>query len=86
NGLNKDQVSVYKLNGRWDKLETTYESEDATHYYYNVELDSFSYFAIAQGDTFVQETADSKGRNTFLWILIALGLIAVVVWQRMRKR
>ncbi|MDP3992088.1 MAG: PGF-pre-PGF domain-containing protein [Nanoarchaeota archaeon] len=92
NGLNKDQVSVYKLNGRWDKLETTYESEDATHYYYNVELDSFSYFAISEGDTSVPAASESSGTTTeesgsliWLWILLAVALV-VVIWVMARKK
>jgi len=91
NGLDKDEVSVYKFDegsSKWNKLATTYASEDDTYYYYDAELDSFSYFAIAEGATTVPETGATpeEGRNlTWLWILIALVIIAVVWWM-MRKK
>lgn len=92
NSLDKDEVSVYKFDessSKWNKLTTTYASEDSTYYYYDAEFDSFSYFAIAEGATTVPETGagtSEEGRNlTWLWILIAL-VIGTVVWRMMRKK
>ncbi|HKZ33802.1 MAG TPA: PGF-pre-PGF domain-containing protein [Candidatus Nanoarchaeia archaeon] len=95
NGLDKAEVSVYKFDessSKWNELTTTFASEDSTYYYYDAELDSFSYFAISErslvggeGTTATGETPTEGRSLTWLWILIAL-VIVVVVWLMMRKR
>ncbi|MBI2629274.1 PGF-pre-PGF domain-containing protein [Candidatus Pacearchaeota archaeon] len=47
--LAKDKISMFKfINGDWKELPTTFKEEDATNYYYDVELLSFSFFAIGE--------------------------------------
>jgi len=60
NSLTKQGISLYKFDNvseEWKKITTTLESEDATYYYYNTELTSFSYFTIAS------EAASSTPQN-----------------------
>ncbi len=47
--LTKDKISMFKfINNGWKELPTTFKEEDATNYYYDVELLSFSFFAIGE--------------------------------------
>ncbi len=98
NSVDKSKISVYKFDetsSKWNELTTTYASEDDTHYYYDVSLDSFSYFAVSErslvpgeGTTATGEevTEDGGGRSlTWLWILIVL-VIVVLVWMAVRKK
>ncbi|MEK6879771.1 MAG: PGF-pre-PGF domain-containing protein, partial [Nanoarchaeota archaeon] len=49
NNLNKDDIAMFKFsNGKWRELRTEYKEQDGDFYYYDIELDSFSYFAIGQ--------------------------------------
>jgi len=49
NGLNKENVAMFKfVNGVWKELETKYKEEDGLNYYYDVPVNSFSFFAIGQ--------------------------------------
>ncbi len=48
NGLTKENVALHKfVNGKWEEQTTTFSGEDATNYYYDTTLTSFSYFSIA---------------------------------------
>ena len=96
NGVAKEKVAVYKFDetsSKWDEQTTTYSSEDSAYYYYDVSLDSFSYFAISErslaageGTTATGEEPVEEGRNlTWLWVLIAL-VIIVVIWMAVRKK
>ncbi|HLD97720.1 MAG TPA: PGF-pre-PGF domain-containing protein [Candidatus Nanoarchaeia archaeon] len=67
NGLDKDKLSVSRFaNNQWNELSTKYISDDTTNYYYDVELTSFSYFAIGQSSASIAETntADTSGNDT----------------------
>lgn len=51
NNLAKDNITLFRFNEnskQWDELTTNYAEEDSDNYYYNVELISFSYFAIGE--------------------------------------
>ena len=51
NNLDKGDLTVLKFDetsSEWNELDTLFDSEDDSYYYYVVELDSFSYFAIAE--------------------------------------
>ena len=86
-GIAKERVSVFRFDEnsaeKWDELTTSYDREDAGYYYYGVELDSFSYFAISE--TVVVEDVPEPPepeptRNlTWLWIVIGVVVVAVVV-------
>jgi PGF-pre-PGF domain-containing protein len=48
--LNKTEISLYKYNestSKWDELPTFFKEEDSIYDYYDAEVKSFSYFAIA---------------------------------------
>jgi len=49
--LDKENIALFKFNEnkeRWDELETSYKEESGTYYFYDIELTSFSYFAISE--------------------------------------
>ena len=95
NGVSKEKVAVYKFdesNSKWNELQTTLSSEDSTYYYYDVELASFSYFAISErsltageGTAATGEEVAEEGRSmTWLWVLIAL-VVVFFVWKNFGK-
>ena len=98
NGVDKNNVVVSKFDetaGEWNELNTVYNSEDDTYYYYNVELTSFSFFAI--GEKAVVEEEEEGGifegikdvassGKSWLWILIALVVLAVAVYYMRSKK
>ncbi len=50
NSLNENNISLFKFNNvskKWNNLSTIYQNSDATYDYFNIELTSFSYFAIS---------------------------------------
>lgn len=50
NNVERDDMAMFKFNESyevWNELETVYIEENETYYYYDIELDSFSYFTIA---------------------------------------
>ncbi len=50
-GLDRDSIVLSKFDEaaeQWNELTTTFGEEDDTNYYYDVELTSFSYFAIGE--------------------------------------
>ena len=94
NSLDKDEVAVYKFGeaaGKWNELQTTFSSEDSTYYYYDTELDSFSYFAVSEKTLARGEGTDVAGVEpeekslAWLWILIVL-VILLFAWNMLRKK
>ena len=94
NGLSKENIAVSKFDeagNNWNQLQTNYASEDNIYYYYDVELDSFSYFAIAErsateSDVGPTGTAPEKsGSLAWLWILIA-AVVLIAIWYSMKKK
>ena len=101
NGVEKENVSMSKFDNttkEWKDLTTTYSSEDNNFYYYNVELTSFSYFAISEkssvsgeettsGATTSGATTASEKRNLiWLWILIGVVVVVSIVWFAVKRR
>ena len=90
--INKSQVAdKYKIalfkfvNIEWTELITVYKEEDVNYYYYDVEVDSFSYFAIGEKsgaeepvEQSVQEPETSTGKIIF-YILIVVLVISIIV-------
>jgi len=88
-GLEKNDVLVFKFDEsaeEWKELGTKYVEEDNTYYYYDVELDSLSFFAISAktltekaeevvGD--VGKKVAKDGKNKLLIVLFILGGLAV---------
>ncbi len=61
--LGKDKIALFKFNNnteKWDELPTIFKEEGTTHYEYDVELTSFSYFAIAEKTTDTGEGTTSQ--------------------------
>ena len=85
----EEQSNLYKVAAQM------VSGEDEENYYYLVELDSFSYFAI--GEKVVEEEAETttgtttgEKSNKIMWIVIAILLLAVlaggVVWKKRSER
>ena len=102
-GLEKENIILSKFDessSAWNELVTTYKEDDDTYYYYDVELTSFSYFAISE--KVVEEVVEDKGIGTilgekiseevknlsWLWVVIAiLAVLAVfVIFKRTKKK
>tara|TARA_Y100000310_G_C20702899_1_gene831657 strand:- start:7198 stop:8832 length:1635 start_codon:yes stop_codon:yes gene_type:complete len=103
NGLDKDKISVSKFNEdskEWNELSTVYSNSDDTYDYFDVELTSFSYFAISE-KTVVEEEETSvleeisetigdigegvKKNLTWVWVIIAVLVFLVVVFMNKEK-
>lgn len=51
NSLLKENISFFRfdsISNKWNEISTVYKEEDSSYYYYDSELTSFSYFAIAE--------------------------------------
>ncbi len=93
NGLDKDNIALFKFdesNEEWNELTTTYTDEDDTYYYYDVELTSFSYFAISSkameegeegqpSETGEPGEGAEKTNLTWLWIIIGVVVLAAII-------
>lgn len=101
NSVEKENVVVSKFNensSEWMEQLTTYSSEDDAFYYYNVELTSFSYFAISSKATAPVEEEEStggiigdlagaakSGGMMWIWVVVAIVIVAAAVLA-VRKR
>ncbi len=94
NNLQKEDVAVYKFDSSgktWNGLTTTYKSEDNIYYYYDVELASFSYFAIGEKAQAVSEgeTIAETLTKDYLWVwivIIAVVLVAAAFFLLRKKK
>ena len=99
NDVDKENVIVSKFDESsdgWNELATTYSSEDDDYYYYNVEVSSFSYFAISEKSlvsgeetgttTAGGEAAPTASNLTWLWIVIGAAVLVAIVVVVMMKR
>ncbi len=103
NGLQRDEVGVSKFDESssvWNELETEFSSEDSEYNYYDVELDSFSYFAVSEKSVVEDDTSEETGsetgeseeesdgeRNlTWLWVLIALVVVVGAAYVGINSR
>jgi PGF-pre-PGF domain-containing protein len=83
NGIDKANMALFRFNevaGNWDELPTVYSTEDNVYYYYDVELTSFSYFAIAE--KVIEESGPGEGEEiegNLLWLWIVIGIVVVAV-------
>jgi PGF-pre-PGF domain-containing protein len=87
--IDKANVALFKFDEvaqRWNELTTTFNSEDATYYYYNVELNSFSYFVIApkavtsgeQNPVTTGTQTPTTTSNSWIWIIVTLIILAII--------
>ncbi len=97
NKIERDNIEILRFNEssqEWEVLETNYISEDDGYYYYDLELDSFSYFVIAgkiieEPEKVKEKIFEKTGKilNSFveiiksywLWILIGIGSAVLVI-------
>jgi len=100
NNLGNEDISLFKFNEEsenWVELETTFLESDDDFYYYDVMLDSFSYFVIGEKSLPEEGKEENgingnglaeKGKNlVWLWILIGAIVIAFLggVWYKKNK-
>ncbi len=92
NSIDKANIALFRLDesaGEWEDLTAVYKEEDATYYYYEAQLDSFSYFAIAEKSVVLPgepEAGESEPTGelpsvTFLkknWVWIVVGAVVLI--------
>ena len=97
NNLEKEDLEIFKFDEnseKWDSLDSVYESDNG-NYVYSVELDSFSFFAIAEKVkipiiseivdvvTDSYEKVSSSKLGIFLWwnviFMLIVGIVIVVM-------
>ncbi|MEK6904273.1 MAG: PGF-pre-PGF domain-containing protein, partial [Nanoarchaeota archaeon] len=96
NSLDKEDIALFKFDeslGRWDELQTTFAAEDVAYYYYDAELNSFSYFAIGKKEKATGEIVEGipvkeKTSNVLviLIVLVVVLLISVILIRFIKKR
>jgi PGF-pre-PGF domain-containing protein len=100
NGLDKANIAAFKFdetNDEWDELITTYNGSEGDDELYEVELTSFSFFAISEktsveaGEEAAEETVVGTGeeqkRNlTWLWVLLAVIILIGMGWKLRKRR
>jgi len=93
NDFEIDNMAMFKFNENnnvWDELNTVYVEADNDYYYYDAEVDSFSYFAISEkvivdagddglGDTGTTSDEEKERNLTWLWILIVVVVLAIII-------
>ena len=101
NGLNKDKISVFKFNENskeWNELLTVYNSSDNTYDFFDVELTSFSFFAISEKTVVEEETEkksvkevvgdigeEVKDNLKWWWVVIIVLIVLVAVVMNRKK-
>jgi PGF-pre-PGF domain-containing protein len=96
NSVKKEDVSMFRYaeeETKWNELETEYTELDDIYFYYETEIDGFSYFAVAESDRVVLgeprrgidfgAISDAfVGLKNFLWktrTLIWVGIVAGLI-------
>lgn len=94
--LTRDRIALFKFNStekEWKEILTTYKEEDPDYDYYDAEVSSFSYFAIAEKEipaettsppttpaTTPPTTTEDQGRgSTWLFLILTIIVIAAIV-------
>jgi len=75
NNVSKDDLALFKFNNEtneWEELVTIYKEEDATYYYFDAVLTSFSYFAIS--------ISEKTGVGNLVWVVIIALIIVLTVF------
>ena len=86
---------------KWNELTTTYTGSEGDNELYDVELTSFSFFAISTTEAVTEEVEEEggiadivgdiaevtkkAGSNVWVWIIIIVVVIAIIA-ARMKKR
>ena len=69
--LDKEGIALFKFNENlevWEELATSYKEESETYYFYDIELTSFSYFAISEKAVIEPEDgSEDDGDSDSVW-------------------
>ncbi len=93
NGFEAEDISMFKFNEnakKWNDLQAVYVDSEDDFYYYDVELTSFSYFAISE-KAIVEEKEGGvlreKGLEWWGILLIVLGglIIVYIIYNNKKK-
>jgi len=93
NSLERDDIALFKfgdISKQWNELTTTYKTEDATYYYYDVEVTSFSYFAIGEKaqapekEGIIAETI--KQDYWWIWIVVAVVVLGIAIFFWFKRK
>ncbi len=84
NDFTKEEVMVFRIEEagtEWEELASTYleEEEDDNYYYYDVDVTSFSYFAIGGKLTEEPEPEPEPEPANLLWLWITIGAVVLVI-------
>lgn len=85
NSLSKGDLALFRFDEssqKWNELTTTFKSEDSTYYYYDTQLNSFSYFAIAPKE--IKEGISS----TLIWTIVLTVILVVLIgtWFALKRK
>lgn len=85
NGVGMDNVVISKFDedsSVWNELSTTPSGEDNTYYFYDAEVDSFSFFAISAKAVAEEPVVTvTGGRSLTGWVaFLVLAVLAIVAW------
>lgn len=95
NGLDTDEVALFKFDEnseKWNELATTYTGSEGNNELYEVELTSFSFFAIGEksavevdGEEATGEKA-AKEKSNLVWLWVAIILVVLVIYVAMNRK
>ncbi len=89
--ITKEDMALFRYDenaNKWNELTTSFKEESNNYYYYEIELNSFSYFAIAPKEGVLPEEeeeeiptgGEEKGAISYwVWIVIGLIVLAVII-------
>jgi len=89
NSFEVSNMAMFKFNennNAWDELTTIYTEADDEYYYYDVEVDSFSYFAIAEKVVVGEDEEETKKGLGWWWVAIIAGVIIIAYLVSVNKR
>jgi len=103
NGIDKANIALFRLDesaGKWDELTAVYKEEDVTYYYYEAQLTSFSFFAIAEKSVVLPGEPEEEIpvevlsvtflKQNWVWIVVGavvlLGVVGALLAKKGRKK
>ncbi len=99
NGLGVENVALFRFDdsaGQWNELPTTYTGSEGDDEIYEVELTSFSFFAISEKSVTTEDGEEVDGvvppgekekrSLAWLWVLIAVVVLVGLGWRIRARR